>query len=347
MATSNALTSITSADVASLLLPRDPDKDTASRVGRWLAWLDATGDDWLAPDLAGWRDALLDEGLSARTVAAYLSTVRGRYRLLLTDNAVRDSLEIAMRAGLGAGATPADTEALVRRTLTRLENAIAPQRAQVKQTTHQDTADEAGHRLTSSQASELLKQPGLDTRKGLRDTMLLALALCTGLREAELTGLDVGDLRQHLGGELALAVREGKGRKARLVPYGDLSWVLVLVDAWLDDAGIEAGAVFRGLYRSGRVRKGRLTTRSVRYIVRDYPIVIRGDLVALAPHDLRRTYARLLYDHGTDLVAIQQNLGHAQLETTLGYVGTLDAEVRRPGAILSFDLSPLVGRRLL
>jgi site-specific recombinase XerD len=175
---------------------------------------------------------------------------------------------------------------------------------------------------------------------------MLALALCTGLREAELVGLDVGDLRQHLGGELALHVREGKGRKGRLVPYGELSWVLVLVDAWLDEAGIESGPVFRGLYRGGRVRETRLTTRAVRYILRGYPIAISGDLVALAPHDLRRTYARLLYDHGTDLVAIQQNLGHAQIETTLGYIGTLDADKRRPGAILSFDLGQLERRRL-
>ena len=61
------------------------------------------------------------------------------------------------------------------------------------------------------------------------------------------------------------------------------------------------------------------------------------------PHDLRRTYARRLYDAGTALVAIQQNLGHADVKTTLGYMGELDAEQRTPPAIYSFDLENLNG----
>jgi hypothetical protein len=48
-----------------------------------------------------------------------------------------------------------------------------------------------------------------------------------------------------------------------------------------------------------------------------------------------------LYDAGVDLVAIQQNLGHADLHTTLLYIGTLDADARQPPAIFTFDLSKL------
>ena len=55
-------------------------------------------------------------------------------------------------------------------------------------------------------------------------------AVTTDLTTAQ--GLDVGDLRQRLGGELALHVREGKGARERLVPYGDLDWCLAVVDAW-------------------------------------------------------------------------------------------------------------------
>ncbi len=56
------------------------------------------------------------------------------------------------------------------------------------------------------------------------------------------------------------------------------------------------------------------------------------------PHDLRRTYARLLHDAGVKMVAIQQNLGHATLDTTLRYVGNLDIAQRQPPSILRPNL---------
>jgi site-specific recombinase XerD len=64
--------------------------------------------------------------------------------------------------------------------------------------------------------------------RGLRDTALIAIALCTGARRTELANLEVRDLRQRLGGELALHIREGKGRKERLV----LMAILPGVCAW-------------------------------------------------------------------------------------------------------------------
>jgi site-specific recombinase XerD len=70
--------------------------------------------------------------------------------------------------------------------------------------------------------------------------------LCTGIREAELCALTVEDLRQRLGGSLALHVCQGKGAKERLVPYGALEWVLAIVEAWLRIASVTDGPVFRG-----------------------------------------------------------------------------------------------------
>ena len=71
--------------------------------------------------------------------------------------------------------------------------------------------------------------------------------------------------------------------------------------------------------------------------------MVDGKLAKVKPHDLRRTYARRLYEAGVDLVAIQQNLGHASQQTTLGYIGTLDVARRKPPAVYSFDLSSLNG----
>lgn len=323
------------------IIPADADKDGRYRLGRFERWLVAEGQPWHTPDLAAYRDHLLAGGYTPSTVKAHLSTVRGRYRHIIDANPTRAALyELAQAQAPEAG--PADQKAMVDEALTRLENAIDPEAAPLKMTTHQDRADAAHLRLTADQANTLLAAPGVATLGGLRDTAAISLLLCTGIREAELSALLVGDLRQRLGGELALHVRQGKGSKARLVPYGDLSWVLAIVDKWLAAAAIDAGPVLRGFYKgTERLRPGRLCVRAIQDILRAYPIMVDGALATARPHDLRRTYARRLYEAGFDPVAIQQNLGHADLKTTLGYIGTLDAARRRPPAIYSFDLARL------
>jgi site-specific recombinase XerD len=320
------------------LVPADADKDTRYRLNRFSRWMAAQGRGWHEPDLAAYRDQLLLE-YAPSTAQAHLSTIRGRYREILRDNGTRETL---YRLASQVAEQPADRKALVDELLARMANGIDPRQSSVKTTTRQDRPDSQHLRLTSEQASTLMAAPSLGTLEGLRNTALITKMLCTGVREAEAAALEVRDLRQRLGGELALHVREGKGRKERLIPYGELSWVLAIVDRWLAVAGIEEGYVFRGLYKGGqRLRPGRLSVRAIQYILASYPIMADGELVTARPHDLRRTYARLLYEAGVDLVAIQQNLGHTDVKTTLGYIGTLDAGRRRAPAIYSFDLARL------
>jgi integrase/recombinase XerD len=263
---------------------------------------------------------------------------------LLRDNAVRDRLYQMTPPD----ATPADKKAFVDEALERLKNGTDPATAKVKVKVSQDTPDEKHVRLTKSQASALIDAPGVESLMGLRDTAMIALMLCTGLREMELCKLDVKDLRQSLGGKLALHVREGKGCKERLVPYGQLDFCLAYVEAWLQDAGITSGAVFRGFWKDAKsVRPGRLTVRAVNQMLDRYPISIDGQARTVNPHDCRRTYARRLYEADVDLLAIQQNLGHADHKTTLKYIGELDAGYREPPAVYKVDLSKLEKRRLI
>ncbi|NJL54998.1 tyrosine-type recombinase/integrase [bacterium] len=120
------------------------------------------------------------------------------------------------------------------------------------------------------------------------------------------------------------------------MPYGPLDWSLLYVDRWREKAMIHSGPVFRGLYKGDkRVRPTRLSLRAVNFIMNRYPITIDGELRVVQPHDLRRTYARLAYEFGLDLERIRQNLGHASLQTTQTYIGTLDAGQRRPPAMLT------------
>ena len=299
-----------------------------------------TGSNWQTPDLSDYRDHLLtNSGLAPASVAAHLSTVRGRYKLLLGSNSMRQYLYSLAPDDASA----ADRKAFVDETLAQLENAIKANAAPLTVIKHQDALDATHLRLSIEQALELLDSPARDARntrrEALRDAALLAVMLCTGLREMEVCALNVDDLRQKVDRQLGISVREGKGSKARFVPYGGLIWCLEYVDAWLASAGITSGAVFRGLRKAkdGQekpVRSARLSVRAVQDILKRYPVYEDGKALHAAPHDLRRSYARLLHDAGVPPVAIQQNLGHANLETTLRYVGDLKIDQRKPPTIL-------------
>lgn len=326
--------------IGDIIIPQNADKHTRSRLRQFVAWMDDRGLLWHQPDLAAYRDAMKDAGKAPATVNAHLSTIRARYRAIVRDNTTRDSL---YRLAEQVTGTPSDRKSFVDEILIRVENAIDPQVSQVRVKFSQDRADSAHLRLTKEQAEALMVAPGVNTLVGLRDTAVIALMLCTGIREAELSALKAPDLRQRLAGDLALHVREGKGCKERLVPYGELSWVLALVDAWCSEAGFGTDYVFCGLYKGGKMlRSGRLSVRAIGYIVGRYPVMVDGNLVHVKPHDLRRTYARRLFEAGTNPVAIQQNLGHSGLATTLGYIGELDVTYRRAPAVYTFDLSKLV-----
>lgn len=314
-----------------LWLVTPDDANSQSRVGQFIAWQSGRHF-WYQPDLAAYRDDLLRDGLAASSVSSYLATIRGAYRKLARRNDVRDML-MAMAP---PDAPPADKHAFVEEVLTRLRNAIHPDESHVKETTVQDSADSEHVRLTAAEAEWLLYQPGTDTLLGWRDTAILAVFLCTGVREAELCALVVDDLYQELGGEAALLVRHGKGDKQRLVPYGDLDWCLSVVEKWLDEAEIGSGPVFRGFWPRGGVRPDGISPRTVQRIVKCYPARVNGKLRTIRPHDLRRSYARIMYDAGMDIVAIQQNLGHADLGTTMTYIGELDARRRRGRAAFQF-----------
>lgn len=304
-----------------------------SRLQRFCQWQLDVRDLWYLPNLTAWRDHLLQvEKLEATTALAYLSTVRGAYHHLLRSNELRQWFY----ASLAEEMAPERKLALLTEFQTRLKNAVDPANARVAVIERQDEADSDHLWLKPTQAAALVLAPGIDTLKGLRDTALIALLLATGIRAAEAVALEVADLRATFGSAVALRVRSGKGLKQRLVPYGAHDWGLTLTEAWLQRAGLSAGPVFVGLrkgdhfYLDANQQPQRLSERSLEYALEAYPISIEGELRMVTPHDLRRTYARQLYLAGTDLTAIQQNMGHENQETTLHYIGRLDADQRAP-----------------
>jgi site-specific recombinase XerD len=91
------------------------------------------------------------------------------------------------------------------------------------------------------------------------------------------------------------------------------------VDRWLIAAAVTAGRVFRAVSRQGTAWGIGVTENVVWYVVRNF--AQRLDLDHLAPHDLRRTCAKLYHVNGGELEQIQFLLGHASVLTTERYLG--------------------------
>jgi integrase/recombinase XerC len=162
--------------------------------------------------------------------------------------------------------------------------------------------------LEEADVAALLDVPG-DSLPAVRNRALLELAYGTGVRCAELVGLDVDDVDLD---ERMIRVL-GKGRKERIVPFGRRAQHAVR-EYLHARKGVAARAAALFLNRYG----GRLTDRYVRKLVGD-----RVRAVALgrkiSPHTLRHSFATHLLERGADLRAIQELLGHASLSTTQRY----------------------------
>jgi integrase len=175
----------------------------------------------------------------------------------------------------------------------------------------------AGNWLEQSQARELLRAPSGQSPKAVRDRAILALLLGCALRRAELVRLQVEDLQQRAG-RWVIPDLVGKGKRVRTVPVP--AWVKQLLDDWLRVSGIPSGPLLRPVNKAGAVGQKGLTENAVWWIVREYAGEL--ELGQLAPHDLRRTCARLCRESGGALEQIQLLLGHASIQTTMDYLGT-------------------------
>lgn len=165
--------------------------------------------------------------------------------------------------------------------------------------------------LQTSDVALLLEQPDSSTTLGTRDAAFLELLYASGLRIAELTGIDLDDLELRA----RLVKVRGKGSKERIVPFGTKAEQALR--AWLARRGevlrdIEVQAVFVN-YRGERI-----TTRSVRRLFDKYvrDAALRA---GISPHTLRHSFATHLLNAGADLRGIQELLGHASLSTTQKY----------------------------
>jgi integrase len=173
-----------------------------------------------------------------------------------------------------------------------------------------------GNWLTMSEARSLWQLPDAETLKGKRDRAILAILLGCGLRRGELTDLTLDHL-QRREDHWAIVDLVGKGGHVRTVPLPN--WVKLTIDEWLIAAGISQGKLFRPVCRRGTAWGDHMTVKVVWHVVKQY--AQRLGHSKLAPHDLRRSCARLCYGAGGELEQIQFLLGHVSVQTTERYLG--------------------------
>jgi len=164
--------------------------------------------------------------------------------------------------------------------------------------------------LTHAEAELVLAVPNLTTAVGIRNRAMLETLYSTGVRRQELIDLKLYDLDAQRG---VIMVREGKGKKDRMVPIGTraLAWI----DKYVEDvrpeltSGADDGTLFLAL--TGQAFGAERLAEIVREAVVDSGIGKKGSC-----HMFRHTMATLMLENGADIRFIQAILGHAELSTT-------------------------------
>lgn len=174
-----------------------------------------------------------------------------------------------------------------------------------------------GNWLSLSQAQAILNAPDIQTRKGLRDRAIFAVLLGCGLRRSEVAALTFRHI-QLRDNRWCIVDLVGKHGHVRTVPMP--AWVKNAIDVWVASAEIKDAHLFRPVYRGGQVHDTRLSEKVVWQVLKRY--VVELGIPNIAPHDLRRTTAKLCRAAGGELEQIQLLLGHSSVQTTERYLGT-------------------------
>jgi site-specific recombinase XerD len=173
----------------------------------------------------------------------------------------------------------------------------------------------AGNWLVLEEAQRLIDAPDPEKNNGARDRAILALLLGCGVRRGEAAGLTVDRLQSRDGRWVLLDIL-GKHGRVRTVPMP--MWAHARVTAWLERAEITEGRALRAVNKGDRIYGEGMSASGIWWVVKHWARELE---LSIAPHDLRRSFAKLARKGGADLVKVQHALGHASVQTTERYVG--------------------------
>ena len=189
--------------------------------------------------------------------------------------------------------------------------------------------------LGKKEAVRLLDAPDDDTPTGLRDRAILEVLYASGVRLAEIEGMNIGDVYR---GRQEILVR-GKGNKERWTLYGEPAEAAL--DNYLRDGRPHFAPEATDDEPLFVNRYGGLSRRSIEKIVSNYA-ARAGLKEGIHPHTLRHSFASHMLEGDADLRVIQDLLGHSSVSTTQVYTHITKQEARR--AYLSFH--PMAGDKV-
>ena len=185
--------------------------------------------------------------------------------------------------------------------------------------------------LTKRQARKLLDTPDPETLKGKQELLILALFLGCALRREEAAELTCDQIKP-INDHWAIVNLRGKGNKTRTIPIP--TWALDIIHDWQNATGIREGKILRSVSRwdklqgPNRQSDGSMTAQAIYLNVKK--LVKRAGLPDLAPHSLRRTWAKTAYLQNAPLDQISLILGHSSIKTTEVYLGLNGIDLDNP-----------------
>jgi site-specific recombinase XerD len=254
-------------------------------------------------------------------IALFISFARGEVGKGFGDLTAEDiSLYREHLLGTYAAATAAKKLAVLRRFLifTYMAGAttVNPEALRFFAKSPRVRQDPAYNVLTEDELSRMLNAA---RASNYRDYVMLAVMAGCGLREAEVVGLRIGDLREAAADQVLLRVL-GKGDKVRNVPISPDLWRLIQRFVLLTERSFTSHPDSRKPLFTSRVGKDKpLTTRSVQNIVKKY-VRAAGITKAISPHSIRHTVGTNMAVNEAPLLVIQQFLGHSDPKTTMRYI---------------------------
>lgn len=198
-----------------------------------------------------------------------------------------------------------------------------------------------GNWLDRQQAERLINAPDPATLAGQRDRALFAILIGCGLRRSEAAALTFAHIQQRES-RWVIVDLVGKHSRIRSVPMP--AWAKVAIDTWSAASGIHTGRVFRPVNKGSRLTHDSLSGKCIWSALRKYTSEL--GLPNLAPHDLRRTYARLAHQGRARLEQIQISLGHASIQTTERYLGVKQDLTDAPCDHFGMKLYPVAEGKL-
>ncbi|MDU0486594.1 tyrosine recombinase XerC [Staphylococcus haemolyticus] len=159
-----------------------------------------------------------------------------------------------------------------------------------------------------------------DTKKGLRDRVILELLYATGIRVSELVNIQLKDIDMSLPGVKVL----GKGNKERFVLFGE--FCRQSIEQYLRE--FKPIQHTKHSFLLVNMNGAPITERGVRYVLNDVVKRTAG-VTEIHPHKLRHTFATHLLNQGADLRTVQSLLGHVNLSTTGRYTHVSNQQLRK------------------